>query len=81
MTGDEIRKLRLGLGLSQEDFAHDVLGVTGVTVSRWEREVALIDDLKAKVEAYTSSIARIPTLTDVMTLLAVAFFSGALHVV
>lgn len=35
MTPQEIIQLRLRLGLTQEQFAHK-LGVTHVTVNRWE---------------------------------------------
>ena len=34
-----IKEIRLRLGLTQEQFAH-LLGVTMITVSRWEREVS-----------------------------------------
>ena len=35
MDGAEIRTLRKGLGLTQEEFAHEI-GVTFATVNRWE---------------------------------------------
>lgn len=36
MTRDEIRDIRKGLNLTQEQFAQ-LLGVHGLTVSKWER--------------------------------------------
>lgn len=47
MTGEELRKLRESTGLSREQFANLVLGVTGASVARWERERCPIDALKA----------------------------------
>jgi DNA-binding transcriptional regulator YiaG len=35
MTGHQIRELRLSMGMTQEEFAHQ-LGVTLCTVNRWE---------------------------------------------
>ncbi|HUU68638.1 MAG TPA: helix-turn-helix domain-containing protein [Planctomycetota bacterium] len=35
MTADEIRQLRLGLNMSQEEFARE-LGISFATVNRWE---------------------------------------------
>ncbi len=35
MTGEEVKTLRLGLHMTQEDLAHE-LGVTVSTVNRWE---------------------------------------------
>ncbi len=35
MTGEEIKKIRKSLNLTQEEFAHQ-LGVTLSTVNRWE---------------------------------------------
>lgn len=35
MTGSEVKTLRVGLGMTQEDLAHE-LGVTVSTVNRWE---------------------------------------------
>jgi len=37
MSGEQIRELRLRLGLTQEQFAR-VVGVTFTTVNRWERD-------------------------------------------
>ena len=48
MTGKELRKLRASTGLTQEQFAFMVLGVTSTTVARWERDYHPIDDLKAE---------------------------------
>lgn len=36
MTSQQLRNARLSLGLTQEQLA-DRLGVTGITISRWER--------------------------------------------
>ena len=38
-TAIEVHSLRLSMGLTQEQFAHK-LGVTVVTVNRWERGVS-----------------------------------------
>ncbi len=38
MTPLELKKLRLKMGLSQENFAH-VIGVTAGTYNRWEKGV------------------------------------------
>lgn len=35
MTGSEVKALRVSLGMTQEDLAHE-LGVTVSTVNRWE---------------------------------------------
>ena len=35
MEGEQIKKLRIKLGISQEKLAH-LLGVTKLTVNRWE---------------------------------------------
>lgn len=35
MTGTEVKTLRVSLGMTQEDLAHE-LGVTVSTVNRWE---------------------------------------------
>ncbi len=35
MNGNDVKKMRLSLNLTQEEFAH-YLGVTLCTVSRWE---------------------------------------------
>jgi len=37
MDATEIKKIRTGLGISQEDFAR-LIGVSVGTVNRWERE-------------------------------------------
>lgn len=36
MNIDHLKKTRINLGLSQEEFGH-LLGVTGATINRWER--------------------------------------------
>ena len=46
-TGAAIRRLREKYGLTQEAFA-GLLGVTWVTVSRWEREVSTPRGLSLK---------------------------------
>ena len=48
MKADEIRKLRLSFGMTQEDFAHE-LGVTFATVNRWENNKAVPSRLALKV--------------------------------
>ena len=48
-------------------------------VDRWlKSDTTAIDDLKKRVEDYQASIAKVPTLTEVMTILAVAFGATAL---
>ncbi len=36
MNIEQLKQIRINLGLSQEDFGH-LLGVTGATINRWER--------------------------------------------
>ena len=48
MDSDELKKLRASTGLSQQKFGVLVLGVTGETVSRWERGDHTIDGLRAR---------------------------------
>ena len=58
MDGSEIRTLRKRLGLTQEEFAHQI-GVTFATVNRWENRkskpsrlaVRMLDDLSRKSQA------------------------------
>lgn len=58
MDGSEIRTLRKRLGLTQEEFAHQI-GVTFATVNRWENRkskpsrlaVRMLDDLSRKTQA------------------------------
>lgn len=38
MNIEQLKQIRINLGLSQEDFGH-LLGVTGATINRWERGV------------------------------------------
>ncbi|MGW8123810.1 DUF819 family protein [Roseivirga echinicomitans] len=48
-------------------------------VDRWlKSDTTAIDDLKKRVEDYQASIAKVPTLNEVMTILAVAFGATAL---
>ncbi len=47
MTSEELLKLRKSTGLTQQQFGVIVLGVTGETVGRWEREEYKISDLMA----------------------------------
>ena len=42
MTGSELRAWRLRVGFSQQEVA-DHLGVTQITVSRWERGVSPVE--------------------------------------
>ena len=63
MTGQELKKLRKTTGLTQEQFAFMVLGVTSTTVARWEQDRHPIDDLKsegirAKVRDYLAKQGR-----------------------
>lgn len=48
-------------------------------VDKWlKSDTSAIDDLKKRVEDYQASIAKIPTLSEVMTILAIAFGGVAL---
>ena len=47
-AGDVIRRLRQGLGLTQEEFAHEI-AVTVSTVNRWENAHAAPSKLAWKV--------------------------------
>src|SRR2546422_791506 len=61
MTGEEIKKIRIGLGFSQVEFAR-ALGVSFTTVNRWENgkaepqsdRLARIQELAASKEAQTT---------------------------
>jgi putative transcriptional regulator len=59
-TGDVIRRLRQGLGLTQEEFAHEIT-VTVSTVNRWENCHAAPSKLAWKV---IRDLARRRGLTD-----------------
>ena len=48
-------------------------GMSAVIDKRLKADASAIDDLKDKVEAYQSSIARIPSFNDLMVLLGVIF--------
>jgi len=48
MMPQEIRALRLSMGLTQEDFAH-VVGVTFASVNRWENGKATPSRLAVKI--------------------------------
>lgn len=57
-------------------------GMSAVIDKRLKADASAVDALKAKVEAYQSSIARIPTFNDLMVLLGVIFgMVGAAHFV
>jgi len=47
MQGEQVKVLRLKLGLTQEDFAHR-LGVTLCTVNRWENNKSIPSRLALK---------------------------------
>ena len=48
-------------------------------VDKWlKSDTTAIDDLRDRVEHYQASIAKIPTLSEVMTILAIAFGGTAL---
>lgn len=57
MDGYEVKKIRLSLDLTQEEFAHRV-GVTLCTVNRWENNKTLPSRLAKKqihiLESHTS---------------------------
>lgn len=48
-------------------------GISAIIDKRLKADASAVDDLKEKVEAYQSSIARIPTFNDLMVLLGVIF--------
>ena len=57
-------------------------GMSAVIDKRLKADASAVDALKAKVEAYQSSIARIPTFNDLMVLLGVIFgMVGVAHFV
>lgn len=47
MDGDQIKRLRMALSLTQEEFAHK-LGVTLSTVNRWENNKSIPSRLAIK---------------------------------
>jgi putative transcriptional regulator len=47
MHGEQIKELRIRLGLTQEEFAHR-LGVTLCTVNRWENKKSIPSRLAVK---------------------------------
>ena len=44
----------------------------------FKADASAIDDVKNRVEAYRASIAKIPTLTDVITVLSIGFIAAAI---
>lgn len=52
MSGDEIKRLRVAQGLTQEEFARK-LGVTVSTVNRWERQKSAPSRMASKLVAAT----------------------------
>ena len=56
--GERIRELRLSAGLTQEQLAEKLPGVSGYTISRWERgETALtVEDIEALRNAFELGI-------------------------
>ena len=57
-------------------------GINAVIDKRLKADASAVDELKEKVEAYQSSIARIPTFNDLMVLLGVIFaMVGLAHLV
>ncbi len=44
----------------------------------FKADASVIDDVKNRVEAYRASIAKIPTLTDVITVLSIGFIAAAI---
>jgi len=44
----------------------------------FKADASAIDDVKNRVEAYRASIAKIPTLTDVITVLSIGFMAAAI---
>ena len=56
MNGNQIKTLRLSMGLTQEEFAHR-LGVTLCTVNRWENNRVVPSRLAVKqLQNMTSTI-------------------------
>ena len=59
MDGAEIRTLRKQLGLTQEEFAHEI-GVTFATVNRWENKKSEPSRLALKMLAALDQKAEVP---------------------
>ena len=57
MTGNELRELRLQLGLTQEALGKR-LGVARVTVARWELELRHIAESMARLIQYLAKEVR-----------------------
>ena len=57
MTGNELRELRIQLGLTQEELGKR-LGVARVTVARWELELRHIAEPMARLVQYLAKEVR-----------------------
>ena len=61
MTGEELRRIRKGLGLTQVQLA-ERLGVTSTSVARWERDEVGIGEPVARLTRLLASAALKPNL-------------------
>jgi transcriptional regulator with XRE-family HTH domain len=57
MTGDELKALRIKLGLTQEELG-ERLGVTRVTVARWEIGLRKVPELAVRLVQYVAKEVR-----------------------
>jgi transcriptional regulator with XRE-family HTH domain len=60
MTGDELRRLRRRLGLSQKSFAA-LVGTTGNTIARWERNEMEMNPAMDRLVRLTTANVTAPT--------------------
>ena len=57
MTGDELKQLRMRLGLTQEELGQR-LGVARVTVARWEIGLRRVPELAARLMQHVAKEVR-----------------------
>jgi len=80
MTGDEVRRIRTSLGLTQEQLA-SLVGVHGLTVSKWERGLLQANPYQsALISSFEAAASRRPGIgTTVAGLLVGAGIGLALY--